>query len=201
MSGDSLRERSKARRRAAIEEAAVTLFATRGYDATTIAEIAAAAEVAPRTVSLYFPSKLDLALASTSQAAARLTNALQQRPPTTTVIATLLTWLDDESTVVTAHDRRLRVQMFNRNPELRALRTTAQDEAARVGLAALTAELGDTDDGLAARIAVAAILGVLAEYDALIAHPREAETVHRVLADFLDGGLANLRPRPPGSCS
>ena len=57
-----LRERSKARRRAAIIRAAYELFAERGYDATTVADIAEAAEVAPRTVAMYFPAKQDIAL-------------------------------------------------------------------------------------------------------------------------------------------
>ncbi len=49
MAQTGLRERSKARRRTAIIRAAYELFAERGYDATTVADIAEAAEVAPRT--------------------------------------------------------------------------------------------------------------------------------------------------------
>jgi AcrR family transcriptional regulator len=59
---ESLRERSRTRRRAEIERAALWLFAERGYDATTVAQVAEAAEVSPRTVSLYFPSKHEHAL-------------------------------------------------------------------------------------------------------------------------------------------
>ena len=54
-----LRERSKARRRRHILHTALRLFAERGYEKTSIAEIADAADVAPRTVTGYFPSKLD----------------------------------------------------------------------------------------------------------------------------------------------
>lgn len=54
-----LRERSKARRRRLILHTALRLFAERGYDKTSIADIADAADVAPRTVTGYFPSKLD----------------------------------------------------------------------------------------------------------------------------------------------
>lgn len=54
-----LRERSKIRRRRLILLTALRLFAERGFERTTIADIADAAQVAPRTVSGYFPSKLD----------------------------------------------------------------------------------------------------------------------------------------------
>jgi AcrR family transcriptional regulator len=57
-----LRERKKARTRRAISEAAIALFLDRGYDAVSVAEIAAAAEVSKRTLFAYFPSKDDLVL-------------------------------------------------------------------------------------------------------------------------------------------
>lgn len=57
-----LRERKKARTRQAISEAAIGLFLDRGYDAVSVAEIAAAAEVSKRTLFAYFPSKDDLVL-------------------------------------------------------------------------------------------------------------------------------------------
>lgn len=77
--GNGLRERSRERRRAAIEQAALRLFAERGYETTTLAQVAEAAEVSPRTVSLYFPSKLDLALSYPTAGTARLAAAVARR--------------------------------------------------------------------------------------------------------------------------
>jgi AcrR family transcriptional regulator len=78
MSG--LRERKKQRTREAIARAAHALFAERGYYATTLPEIAAAADVSTRTIFAYFPSKEDILFSELEQMKAALAKAIAERP-------------------------------------------------------------------------------------------------------------------------
>jgi len=77
MSG--LREQQKAARRQAIGEAAVALFASQGYQATTIEQIARSAGVSAPTVFAYFNSKQEIVLETLREADARAMVATRQR--------------------------------------------------------------------------------------------------------------------------
>jgi AcrR family transcriptional regulator len=75
-----LRSRKKARSRLAIEDAALALFDEHGYDATTVEQIAAAAEVSPATFFRYFPSKAEVVLSSHGERLPALADAIVGRP-------------------------------------------------------------------------------------------------------------------------
>jgi AcrR family transcriptional regulator len=189
--GTGLRERSRARRLDAIIRAAYRLFAERGYDATTIADIAEAAEVAPRTVAMYFPSKQDIALSRFSAAAESLTAALRERGPDETVTDVLRRWLRDESLHDDADLKQLGGRMFAANPELNALRTARMTAAVDEGAAAVARQFGLPAGAIGPRIAAVAATGVLIEITDL--PPGEARTQATTTAlAFLDAGIRTL---------
>jgi AcrR family transcriptional regulator len=65
-----LRDRKKARTRADIQRHALRLFRAQGFAATTVEQVAAAAEVSPSTVFRYFATKDDLAVLDGSRSLA-----------------------------------------------------------------------------------------------------------------------------------
>jgi AcrR family transcriptional regulator len=79
--GPGLRERKKERTRQALFEAAMRLFAERGYEQTTVAEIAAAADVSTKTLFNYFPSKDDLVFALREQRMGVSLRMIEERDP------------------------------------------------------------------------------------------------------------------------
>ncbi|GGQ63252.1 TetR/AcrR family transcriptional regulator [Streptomyces asoensis] len=78
MSETGLRERKRQRMYQAVSDIAVRLFLERGFDAVSVAEVAAAAEISKPTLFRYFPAKEDLVLhriADHEQEAARVVAA------------------------------------------------------------------------------------------------------------------------------
>jgi len=157
---ESLRERSRARRRAEIERAALRLFAERGYDSTTVAQVAEAAEVSPRTVSLYFPSKLELALSYITGSAQRLSDVCTARSAGQTTLDVLAGWLQDERQTHGETIGLLRA-MLDANPALRGAETPEIAESKRKVNEALAGDLGRYPDDAVVRLVNGAMAGVI----------------------------------------
>jgi len=190
--GTGLRERSKARRKEAIVRAAYRLFAERGYDATTVADIAAAAEVAPRTVAMYFPSKQDIALSRFSQAADELTVALRDRAPGETATQVVVGWLRADERPADREIKRLSKQMFAANPELNALRNARMAAVITEGANALAAQIGTLPNAPGPRLVATAAAAIIIEITDIPQGPDRDAAINAAVR-FLDAGIAALQ--------
>ncbi|MFG1999117.1 TetR family transcriptional regulator [Spirillospora sp. NPDC048911] len=83
------RERKKQRTREALIDAAFELFAEKGFDATTVEEIADAVDVSSRTFFRYFASKEEVALTFQEEQQRAVLAALAARPPDEPVVTAL----------------------------------------------------------------------------------------------------------------
>jgi AcrR family transcriptional regulator len=188
-----LRERGKARRRDAIIRAGLKLFAERGYDATTIADIAAEADVAPRTVTMYFPSKQDIAMARFGAMADSLTSALCGRAPGESVPEVVGRWLRTEGQCADRDLRELGQRMFAANPELNALRNTLMAEPIAKGADLLAKDTGAAPGDPGPRIAAVTAAAVVLQLSEIPPGPQKDEAITAAMR-FLDAGIATLGP-------
>ncbi len=84
-----LRESKKLHTRQEIADKAMQLFAVRGFDRVTVAEVAAAAGVSEKTVFNYFPTKEDLFFDEVPAREAALVEAIRAREPGESIVAAL----------------------------------------------------------------------------------------------------------------
>jgi AcrR family transcriptional regulator len=195
-----LRERKKQQTRETIARAALRLFAEQGYDKTTLAEIAEAADVAPRTIFAYFESKEDILLCEEGNFLAQLKRLLDQRPAgTTTVdaIRELLSGIKDAD-----EDAKLRKQIVSSSPalqmKLRGRHAELEPILAESIAKDLGSEPGDIRPLLIAASMTAAFTSVrdrIFEAESRgepVGHEMAMATLDQVL-EFLRGGLEALQ--------
>ena len=159
---DGLRERKKARTRASIREHALRLFREQGYQATTVEQIAAAAEVSQSTFFRYFPTKEDVVLQDDMDV--RMIAALDEQPPGLGPVAAVRAATRQLLTSYTVADLDVLRQTTALTMTVPEIRARALDEFARtIGAigAAMAKRAGRSPDDLAVRTAAGAIVGVI----------------------------------------
>jgi AcrR family transcriptional regulator len=197
-----LRERKKQRTREAIVEAAFELFEERGFDGTTIADIADAAEIAPRTFFSYFPSKDDVVFHDFEERYATIASWLRDREPGTNAIDALSAGIEsmvgDEVDKTDLREKRCRNRLVREKDSLAAHSDHLKGRLADLLAEAVAEDLGDQPTDLRPRLvgaAFVAAIGVLGDTDDDGGeHEHSAETIDNLLA-FLRGGLAALQER------
>lgn len=169
------------------------LFAERGYEATTVADIAAEVEVAPRTVSLYFPAKIDLAVSYSDACAERLAHTVLTRADDETTLAAMFRWLRTEAE--TDPDAfTLHRAMLQSNPSLRGHHTAATSRAQQIVGDALAREVRLPMDDIGLRLLAGATSGVIAVLFELDTNTADLSNAIDVARRLLDGTIAALHP-------
>jgi AcrR family transcriptional regulator len=116
-----LRERKKARTRAAIQRHAIRLFRERGYEETTISQIAEAVEISESTFFRYFPTKESVVLWDAFDPA--VIAAFRAQPPEVRALPALRASARDVFARIDPAERRLlddRLRLMASEPALRA---------------------------------------------------------------------------------
>jgi AcrR family transcriptional regulator len=171
MSADpGLRERKKRRMRELIADTARRLFAERGFDAVTVAEVARAADVSEGTVFNYFPTKEDLFYAGMHAFEGELVEAVRRRPAGQSVLRAFETLALSGAERLAADDVAAMVESAARIiGASSALQARAREIDARAtdALAAVIAEETGDSGSIEPWVVAHALMGV---HSALVAH-------------------------------
>ncbi|WP_328453643.1 TetR/AcrR family transcriptional regulator [Amycolatopsis sp. NBC_00438] len=202
IAGDSRRERKKAQTRARIQEAALELFASQGYRETTIAQIAASADVATRTVTLHFPAKDDLLFADDPFTPESLGRHLRERQSAST-LETLRDWMHTTMRELDASDleqeadpaqvwrrRALRARLLMEDDDLRGRARAGYRDLEVLVAAGIGEDIGRPADALLPRLAAVTVVTGLREIYVTREGRAKAQSASSELSDLVDEVLA-----------
>ncbi len=160
-----LRERKKARTRRALVENGLRMFDHRGYEATTVAEICAATDIAPATFFTYFPTKEDLVFADYGERVDVLRRILAEPDPEESVRQVITrgvgelveTWAWEKESADTLGALRGRVVLST--PALRAAAFRRLLDSQNVWAEALARSFPEQFDSERAHAVIGAVVG------------------------------------------
>jgi AcrR family transcriptional regulator len=187
-----LRERKKLRTRAAIQKEALRLFLKKGYEETTIEDIAEAVEISPSTFFNYFPSKE--AVVFQDDLDPLIIAELNAQPPGVNPIAALRLAMKKVMSKLSQADGALvreRIELVTKTPELRAAMLNEFADLIDQIAVPIAHRVGKSPKDFAVRNMAGALLGVLiAAYFATAADPNAdyVQEMDRAMA-HLEKGL------------
>ncbi|MEU1428952.1 TetR family transcriptional regulator [Nocardia sp. NPDC005746] len=161
----ALREEKKRATRTALADAAMALFAEKGFDKVTVAEVARAANVSVNTAFNYFPTKEDLFFDRQDEVVDRLAAAVRDREPGESAAAAVRrSFLDrvgrDDPTLGLAPAATTFWQLIDDSPALQArLRRLGEQTENALAEALAEAAGAETDDPVP-RLVAAALAGL-----------------------------------------
>ncbi len=185
-----LRERKKQRTRETIARVALELFAERGYDATTLADIAEAADVSTRTIFSYYASKEDIVFFDFSELKEAFARALAERPAGQDALETVRAFALSmgHSEKGPFHDERERIVASDET--LRRHKQARLAEIEELVAAAIADDLEAGPDDLRPQLVAASLIAAI---EVLDRKPSPAATTPEAVAAVLDPVIAFLR--------
>ena len=157
-----LRERKKAKTRAAIQRHALRLFREQGYAATRVEQIADAAEVSPSTFFRYFPTKEDVVLYDPTDLP--MFAAFEAQPPEVPPIRAIRNAMREVFGGLSAEDlagQLDRDELVRAVPELRSRMIDSFVDGIDVFSELLARRVGRSPDDIAVRAWVGAFIGAM----------------------------------------
>ena len=197
---EGLRERKKRQTHGRIASAALELFAERGFEGATIADIAERAEISPRTFFAYFPTKEDVVFADHADDVASLRGRLAQREPGESAIEAVRAWIPEAMADRDEALEALRHRLIAENESVAARNRALTGDFERVLADAVVADLGfdagDVRTQVVAR-ATAGALGALKDHFDETGTPHDPADLAPVedALRFLEAGVEALRRR------
>jgi AcrR family transcriptional regulator len=192
-----LRERKKQETRERILARARDLFDEKGFADTTIPEIAAAADVSPRTVSSYFPQKEELVFPDKDEMLSALSRALDERPPEEMATDALRRWLIDNFACEGHEDRHDWARaLIDTDPDLRAYERVLQERAQEVVATAVAVDLALPPDHHLPQMVAATAMAALDSLGRDETATHDPEQARRLIEDamhFVGAGVKELR--------
>ena len=183
-----LRERKKAKTKAAIQLHAVRLFRAQGFAATTVEQVAEAAEVSPSTVFRYFATKEDLVINDDYDPI--IYASFAEQPPELNLIQAWRGALRDAIERMTEEDVETQLdrgRLLLSVPELWGATLHSTQDTLEILMRLSAERVGTSPDDPALRTTVGAIFGVL-----LVAALDWVRTESTQIMSTLDEALARL---------
>jgi AcrR family transcriptional regulator len=196
-----LRERKKARTRELIIERAMALFDERGFEQVTIADIAAAADIAPRTFFSYFPSKDAVVYHDFDDFYTAFRARVRGRPEGVSTLDVLRAFVAEVVQEMDPSDpaERCRRRVIDGSASLQQHDRELIRQFEQVLADGLAEDLGVERDSPRARVAAAAAAGALAELERVFDKrnpPADPMAAFDEVFAFVRGGLDALATPP-----
>ncbi|WP_238014618.1 TetR family transcriptional regulator [Dactylosporangium sp. AC04546] len=198
----TLRERKRERTRRAVVDAAVELFERDGYEQTTVADIAAAAEIGTRTFFSYFPTKEDVLFPEGDARIAAAVHAIATRAPDegpAEVLLRTLRIVGEDSDDLGSRLAALRLRLIADVPSVRGRALQLQADGQLRIATHLAAAFPDRLDPVTAAALTGAFIGAVTGALQMLlkdGHPGDPAAVQAAVRRATDVALAPWSTRP-----